>query len=54
MVVYRVGKGRSKSGKILDRDTKWFTEFDKALEYAQETKKQIYVSYNNGRYKLYE
>lgn len=24
MIVIRIGRGRSKSGKILDRDTTWF------------------------------
>lgn len=25
MIVIRIGRGRSKSGKILDRDTTWFS-----------------------------
>ena len=29
-IIFRVGEGRTSTGKILDRDTKWFTEADKA------------------------
>ena len=32
LVVIRVGLGRSKSGKILDRDTKWFTDKWNAID----------------------
>ena len=48
--VYRVGAGHSASGKILDRDTQWFTKYDSALEYAKQTKKNIYMSVNNKKY----
>lgn len=50
MKTYRVGKGRSISGKILDRDTKWFTDYDSAKEYAMKTGKKIYVSINHQKY----
>ena len=29
----RVGLGRSSSGKILDKDTKWFTDKKEAINY---------------------
>lgn len=51
MKVYRVGKGRSASGKILDRDTEWYTnDYAKALERALLLKKRLYVSVNGGKY----
>lgn len=52
-VVYRVGLGRSASGKILDSNTQWFNDLDLALEYAAKTRKQIFVSYNKRRYQLF-
>jgi hypothetical protein len=49
MKVYRVGRGRSRYGKILDRDTEWYTdEYEKALSRALLLKKPLYVS-TNGR-----
>lgn len=51
MKVYRVGKGRSASGKILDRDTEWYAnDYGKALERALLLKKPLYVSANGGKY----
>lgn len=51
MKVYRVGKGRSASGKILDRDTEWYVnDYGKALERALLLKKPLYVSVNRGKY----
>ena len=50
MKVYRVGKGRSPSGEILDINTKWFTDYDSAFEYHLKTGKKIYVSVNNKKY----
>ncbi len=50
MKVYRVGKGRSKSGKILDRNTEWFTDYDTAVARAKELGKKLYVSAGNRKY----
>ena len=49
-VIFRVGEGRTSSGKILDRGTKWFTEADKALECHIKTGKPVYVSVNRRAY----
>lgn len=35
----RVGLGRSSSGKILDKDTKWFTDKNEAINYLATTNK---------------
>ena len=40
----RVGLGRSSSGKILDKDTQWFTDKNKAINYFVSTNKPIFVS----------
>lgn len=52
MVTIRVGEGQSPSGKILDRDTKWFqAEFVyDAIKYHLETGKKMYISKNNKKY----
>lgn len=55
MVKVRIGLGRSSSGKILDRDTRWYNlSQDGAKELAIidacESKKPIFVSYNNRKY----
>jgi len=50
MVTIRVGEGRSPSGKILDRDTRWFKEINAAMEYHLLTCKKIYISKNNKKY----
>ena len=33
-LVIRIGEGRSKSGKILDRGTKWFANTDSSIKEA--------------------
>lgn len=50
MVIIRVGEGRSPSGKILDRDTRWFKEINAAMEYHLLTGKKIYISKDNKKY----
>ena len=52
-IVYRVGEGRSPSGKILDRGTQWFTELGPALDYAKKTNRTIYKKENNRRYEKF-
>lgn len=54
MTVYRVGEGRSASGKILDKHTQWFTKLEDAVDYAVKTGKKIYVSSGNSRYQLWD
>lgn len=49
-VIFRVGEGRTSSGKILDRGTKWFNKADKALECHTKTGKPVYVSVNRRAY----
>lgn len=44
LVTIRVGLGRSSSGKILDKDTKWFTDKNEAINYLATTNKPIFVS----------
>ena len=51
MKVYRVGDGRSPSGKILDRETEWYRDHDTAVSRAKELKKRLYVSENGRKYK---
>ncbi len=46
----RIGEGQSPSGKILDRDTRWFKEINEAISYHLLTGKKIYVSKNNKKY----
>lgn len=46
----RVGLGRSSSGKILDKDTKWFTDKNKAINYFVSTNKPIFVSVGGNKY----
>ena len=58
MTKIRVGEGQTETGKILDRETQWYTvnketgqdEREAALKYAMETWKNIYVSINNTKY----
>lgn len=51
--VFRIGDGRSASGKILDRDTHWYRVYMKqyAIDYYNKTGKNIYVSVNNQKYR---
>lgn len=59
MIVIRIGLGRSKSGKILDKDTKWFNlntkeEWRKAVNewsYKHNSGKPIFISKNGRAYK---
>jgi hypothetical protein len=51
MKVYRVGAGRSPSGKVLDRETEWYRDYDTAVSRAKELKKRLYVSENGRKYK---
>lgn len=53
MTTIRIGAGRSKYGKILDRDTKWYTleQKEHAIECAVETGKKIYISEKGSAYK---
>ena len=46
----RVGLGRSSSGKILDKDTKWFTDKNEAINYLATTNKPIFVSVEGKKY----
>ena len=50
LVVIRVGLGRSKSGKILDRDTKWFSDKWNAIDFCGKVSKPIYISVNGKKY----
>ena len=49
MVTIRIGAGRTKYGKILDRETHWYTldQKDHAINDAVESGKKIYVSVKN-------
>lgn len=49
----RIGEGRTKDGKIIDRDTKWFnySEKESAIECAIETGKKIYINDKRSAYK---
>ena len=49
-VTIRVGLGRSCSGKILDRDTRWFIDKEKAIDYWTKTNKPIFVSVGGKKY----
>lgn len=46
MVTIRIGAGRTKYGKILDRDTEWYTleQKEHAINAAIRTGKKIYIS----------
>ena len=50
MKTYRVGAGHGPSGKILDKDTKWFNDYESAKEWSLKTGKKIYVSINHQKY----
>ena len=49
-VIIRVGRGRSKSGKILDKDTKWFIDKWGAIDFCSKVRKPIYISVNGKKY----
>lgn len=46
MVTIRIGAGRTKYGKILDRNTEWYTfeQKEHAINAAIRTGKKIYIS----------
>ena len=48
--VYRVGLGRTASGRILDKETRWYTDAVLAFKEAKRLNKPIYVSYNHKKY----
>ena len=52
--LYKLGLGRSKTGKILDRDTKWFETIDGVLKHIdenpQDRNKPLFVSVNGSAY----
>ena len=52
MTTIRIGEGRSKYGKILDRNTEWYTYAQKehAIEAALRTGKKIYISEKRNPY----
>lgn len=54
--VLKIGLGRSKSGKILDRETIWVNinnleEYDYAAKKVAVTKKPLFLSINGKAYK---
>ncbi len=49
-VTIRVGLGRSLSGKILDKDTRWFIDKKEAIDYWTMTNKPIFVSVGGKKY----
>ena len=49
-VTIRVGLGRSRSGKILDRDTRWFIDKKEAIDYWAMNNKPIFVSVGGKKY----
>jgi len=53
MTIIRIGLGRSASGAVLDSDTTWFNDSEKAhaIEQAIKTKKPIFVSINGRAYR---
>lgn len=55
-IVIKVGEGQSPSGKILDRGTHWYNidEYKEAIKYANETKRNIYISRNNQKYQKFK
>ncbi len=51
-IIIRIGLGRSLSGKILDKETKWFISKDESLNYYKShTDKPIFISINKTKYK---
>lgn len=52
MIKFRIGLGQTKSGKILDRDTKWAVDKNTAIElHKQYPNKPLFVSVNGYKYK---
>lgn len=52
MIIYRVGEGQTASGKIIDKETRWFNDYYDAVEYSNKTNKKIYRSINKQKYIL--
>lgn len=54
-IVIKVGEGQSPSGEILDRGTHWYnlSSYIEAINYANETHRNIYISVNNKKYIKY-
>lgn len=50
-IIIRLGLGRSRSGKILDKDTKWFTDKNEAINNFVSTNKPIFISVGGKKYK---
>lgn len=53
--ILKIGLGRSKSGKILDRDTIWLNlnngeDYNKAAKEVDNTKKPLFISINEKAY----
>ncbi len=55
--LFKLGLGRSKTGKILDRDTKWFETEQGVLkhvsEHPEDASKPLFISINGGAYEKY-
>lgn len=59
MIVIKIGRGQTPSGKILDRDTTWYAinirkginEKADAIRQHLKTGQPIYISRNNKAYK---
>lgn len=50
-IIIRLGLGRSRSGKILYKDTKWFTNKNEAINNFVSTNKPIFISVGGKKYK---
>lgn len=56
-ITIRIGLGQTKSGKILDRNTQWYSITanhcgkQAALDYHDETNKPIFISVNGRAYR---
>ena len=46
----RVGLGRSSSRKIVHKDTQWFTDKNKAINYFVSTDRPIFVAVGGNKY----
>ena len=54
-VVIKIGEGQLPSGKILDRNTKWYnlSSYKEAIQDAENRHRNIYVSINNQKYRKF-
>ena len=52
--LYKLGEGRSKTGKVLSWNTTWHPNLESLLKHIdenpQDAKKNLYVSVNGGAY----